>query len=102
MVFFNYEFHALWRSSDRLFITMKRYLWPYIQFAYANYANYSNYSKNWLIKCGLLSGSLDKTCSRGGICKTSYGLLFRSVDFSTLIMKNFSAKHRLHLLDLLL
>ena len=34
-------------------ITMKRYLWPYIQFAYANYANYSKYSKSWLIKCEL-------------------------------------------------
>ena len=29
-------------------------------------------------------------------------LLFRSLNFSTLIMKNFSAKHRLHLLVLLL
>ena len=28
-----------------LYVTMKRYLWPYIQFTYANYANYSNYSK---------------------------------------------------------
>ena len=35
----NSEFHAFWQSSDRLLFTMKRYLWPYIQFAYANYAN---------------------------------------------------------------
>ena len=60
---YNSKFHALWRSSDRNLITMKRYLWPYVQFAYANY------SKSWLTKGDLLCGSLDKTCSRGGIWK---------------------------------
>ena len=80
---------------------MKRYLWPDIQLAYGNYANYSkivDYSR-----CDLLSGSLDKTCSRGGIWKLALiSCLVRSVDFSALIIKNFSTKHRLHLLDLLL